>query len=100
MDKIKILGCSYEVQETNQVCRDEFKFGEIDHVEQTIKISSGLKDDRKAATLLHEIVHGILFSLGEGELHDNEDFVTGFSASLAQVLQDNPDFTSIFVPQA
>ena len=100
MEKIKIFGCDYEVHEVDQVTRDEFKFGEIDHVEQIIKISNGQKDDRKAVTLLHEIVHGILFSLGEGELHENENFVSSFSASLAQVLRDNPDFVARFAPHA
>jgi hypothetical protein len=90
MDHIKILGCDYELAEVERVCRDEFRLGEVDHIEQTIRLSSSLKPHRKAETLLHEILHCLLFEMGEMELHGNEPFINMLSATLVQVLRDNP----------
>jgi Zn-dependent peptidase ImmA (M78 family) len=75
MEKLKILGCDYDVTEVDQVARDEYKFGEVDHVEQTILISRNLKPQRKVETILHEVFHCLLFEMGEMELHGNEAFI-------------------------
>ena len=91
MEKLKILGCDYELSEVDRVARDEFKFGEVDHVEQTILISRNLKLQRKAETIIHEVLHCLLFAMGESDLHDNEAFVNMLSAALTQVLRDNPE---------
>jgi hypothetical protein len=90
MEKLKILGCDYEMTEVDQVARNEFKFGEVDHVEQIIRISRSLKPHRKAETIVHEVLHCLLFEMGEVELHDNEAFINMLSAMLIQVLRDNP----------
>ena len=90
VDSIKILGCDYVVTEEDRISRDSYTYGEVDHVEQVIRISKELKPQRKAETLLHEVVHTILFELRESELHDNERFVSSMAATLLQVFRDNP----------
>ncbi len=90
LKKIKVFGCDYEIVEVDQISRDEYLFGKVDHVEQTIKISNGLKPHRKAETAMHEVLHCILFGLGEAELHENETLINGLSSALVQVFRDNP----------
>jgi hypothetical protein len=91
MDCLKILGCDYELMEVDQVSRDEFLFGNVDHVGQVIKIFNGLKPHRKAETLIHEILHCLLFEIGDAERHENEQFINTLSAMLVQVFRDNPE---------
>jgi Zn-dependent peptidase ImmA (M78 family) len=62
--------------------------GEITYAQATIYINEEQNDQLKEATLLHEIVHGILYHMGS-ELNDNEKFVEGFSSGLHQVFRDN-----------
>jgi hypothetical protein len=95
MKKIKIFGCDYEVVEVDQISREEFLFGNVDHVEQIIKVSNGLKIDRKAETLLHEVLHCIFLGLGEYELHANESLINALSSALVQVLKDNKELSAL-----
>jgi len=55
--------------------------------ELLIKISEGYPDKVQEQALWHEIVHCILFELGETELDENERFVQSFSLLLHQVLE-------------
>lgn len=89
MEKVKILGIEYELKEVEQVNKNQRLFGEIDFVNQTIKIEKGLSDDRKKQVLLHEILHGICEQLGIEEINNNENLIQSISSSLYQVLKDN-----------
>ena len=97
MKVIKVLGCDYELLEVDLISRDGFIFGEADHVDQTIKIASGLKPDRKAETVMHEVLHCLFHGLGENEAHDDERLVRALSCGLIQVLRDNPDLSSLLL---
>ena len=96
IESVKILGCDYVVTEEDRISRDSYVYGEVDHVGQTIRISKELMPQRKAETLLHEVVHTILFALRENDLYDNERFVSSMSATLLQVLLDNPALLALF----
>ena len=95
MEKIRILSCDYDVIEVDHLSRSEHLMGQVDYVEQVIKLERDLKDDRKAEVLLHEVLHCVFFSLGDNDLE--EAFLSRLSAALAQVLRDNPDFTGLFL---
>lgn len=97
MDTIKVLGCDYDLLEVDLVSRDGFVFGEVDHVDQIIKIDAGLKPQRKAETIMHEVLHCLFHALGENEAHDDERLVRALSCGLVQVLRDNPELTSLFL---
>ena len=43
----------------------------------------------KNSTIIHEIVHGILFHSGKQELNEKEDLVESVSSSIYQVLKSN-----------
>lgn len=50
-----------------------------------------LGQDEKEVTLLHEIVHELLYFMGKDDLRNDESFVTAFSENLYQVIRDNPE---------
>ena len=90
LESIKILGCDYAITEEDRISRDSYTYGSVDYVTQTIKISKELTPQRKAETLLHEVVHTILFEMREVDLSENERFVGIMAATLLQVFRDNP----------
>jgi hypothetical protein len=92
VDQVKINWRKYKVEQgehrTGESGRD--LYGEIAYERQKIYLYDKLGDDEKAVTLLHEIVHGILYFMGS-DLASNEGFITGFSENLYQVIKENPD---------
>ena len=87
LNSVKIIGCDYIVVEQDRISRDSYTYGEVDHVEQVIKISKELKPQRKAETLLHEIIHTVFFMLRKDE---NEQLVNSMATVLLQIFRDNP----------
>jgi hypothetical protein len=70
-------------------------YGEIEYGQNTIYLYDKLDDENKAVTLLHEIIHGILYLAGRGERKD-EELIICLSENLYQVIKDNPD---LFAPK-
>ena len=61
--------------------------GDICIAEGTLKIANNFNNRKqcqssKITTFIHEIVHGILATMGESELSGNERFVCAFSSLL------------------
>ena len=86
-DQINIMGLDYDILEVDVIERGTNICGQIDHIEQVIKIGKDLKCDRKEQTLVHEVVHGILEQLGYMELHDNEQLVQSLAVALHQTFK-------------
>jgi hypothetical protein len=89
--KVKISGIEYEIAITeNRKANDagDILLGEIVYHDATIYINEEQNEQLREATLLHEIVHGILYHMGS-EMNDNEKFIEGFSSGLHQVFSDN-----------
>jgi uncharacterized protein YjaZ len=88
--KVKISGIDYSitVAEHKDAGEENFLCGEISYHKTTIYINEEQNDQQRAATLIHEIVHGILYHMGS-EMNDNEKFVEGFASGLHQVFRDN-----------
>jgi Zn-dependent peptidase ImmA (M78 family) len=97
LESIKIMGCDYAIVELDRISREGYVYGEVDHVEQVIKLSKELKPQLKAEILLHELIHAVLFKLGENELHDNERFINGMAAVLFQIFKDNAALLTFFL---
>lgn len=88
--EVKILGLIYKVEEVECIdVKNEETAGEADHNNLVIRLKSNLSSTQKENTLIHEIVHSILESLGDHEPSDDEKFVYRFSSVLHQVLKDN-----------
>jgi Zn-dependent peptidase ImmA (M78 family) len=88
--QVKISGIDYDIQiaEHKTVNDGDILMGEISYHKATIYINEQQNDQLQVATLLHEIVHGILYHMGH-EMNDNEKFVEGFASGLHQVFRDN-----------
>ena len=97
ISRVKIGFMDVAVVETTAM-DDEYQYGEYDSKTNTIKISPELSDLDKINTLLHEIIHAILFERGvtaEGGMFDDKEkdeefLVNTLSNGLIQVLRDNP----------
>jgi Zn-dependent peptidase ImmA (M78 family) len=87
--KVKISGIDYHIEiAEHKSVENGVLMGEITYDKATIYINEELNDQLQVSTLLHEIVHGILYHMGS-EMNDNEKFVEGFASGLHQVFKDN-----------
>ena len=95
--QVEILGVNYEIKELDIVDENPNVLGQIVYQKQEIQIKKSLLKDMKNSTIIHEIVHGILFHSGKQELNEKEDLVESLSSSIYQVLKSNKKLiTSIF----
>ena len=87
--QVEILGVNYEIKELDIVDENPNVLGQIVYQKQEIQIKKPLLKDMKNSTIIHEIVHGILFHSGKQELNEKEDLVESISSSIYQVLKSN-----------
>ena len=87
--QVEILGVNYEIKELDIVDENPNVLGQIVYQKQEIQIKKPLLKDMKNSTIIHEIVHGILFHSGKQELNEKEDLVESLSGSIYQVLKSN-----------
>lgn len=108
LESIKIAGVDYKVEvvdgfdmsesEKHGFIRDGHdpeemvKWGEASYHESAIRLWSGLSEEKKKQTLIHEMLHAVFHEAGYDE--DNEEEVNRLSIVLHQVLKDN-DFSFI-----
>ena len=90
-DKIRIGGQEISVVKEERL--DDSKLGTICVAEGVLRIAdnfSNLKqcESSKINTFIHEIVHGILDTMGESELSGNERFVSTFSSLLIDPIEE------------
>lgn len=78
----------------------ERRFGWCDNNDQVICVQLGLKCQKTADTLLHEIAHALVWNYGgaidESDHIKEEDFVGWIANGLIQVWRDNPDLLPWF----
>ena len=87
--QVEILGVDYEIKELEIIDENPNVLGQIVYQKQEIQIKKSLLKDMKNSTIIHEIVHGILFHSGKQELNEKEDLVESISSSIYQVLKSN-----------
>ena len=90
-DKIKIGGQNINIIKEEHL--DNNKLGTICIAEGVLRIAnnfSNLKqyESSKINTFIHEIVHGILDTMGEFELLGNEKFICTFSSLLIDPIEE------------
>ena len=76
--RFKLAGADWKVVKTDHI----FDLGRTDSDTQTIYISTKQTPQAQELTFSHELVHAILFTMGERD-HD-ERFVEGFAQLLYQ----------------
>ncbi len=87
--KLRILGITYTVKEVSQINDDETLVGICRYQSAEILIKSGISEQDKNITLLHEIMHAILAQLGFDEENDDEKLIKSLSTALYLVLSEN-----------
>lgn len=87
--QIKILATDYQIEEVEQIDKYERLLGQIEYIEQKIKIDKNISEDMKKEVLIHEIFHGILEKLGYIELNEDEQKVQSIASTLYSVLKEN-----------
>ena len=90
-DKIRIGG--QDISVVNKERLDDNKLGTICVAEGILRIadnSSNIKqcESSKINTFIHEVLHGVLDTMGESELSSNEKFVSTFSSLLIDTIED------------
>ena len=90
-NKIRIGG--QDVSVVNNERLDDNKLGTICVAEGVLRIAdnfSNIKqcESSKINTFIHEVVHGVLDTMGESELSSNEKFVSTFSSLLVDTIED------------
>ena len=90
-NKIRIGGQDISVVIKDRL--DDNKLGTICVAEGLLRIadnSSNIKqcESSKFNTFIHEVVHGVLDTMGEYELSGNEKFVSAFSSFLVDTIED------------
>lgn len=65
-------------------------YGQIEYEAGKIYLYEKLDNDNKAVTLLHEIIHGILYLAGRTKDRKNEGLIECLSENLYQVIKENP----------
>ena len=88
---IKIGG--QDISVVNKERLDNDILGEICIAEGTLKIADNFKNSKqcqssKITTFIHEVVHGILDTMGEFDLSGNEKFVCALSSLLVNPIED------------
>lgn len=90
-DKIRIGGQDIRVVKEERL--DDNKLGTICVAEGVLRIADNFNnlkqcESSKINTFVHEIVHGILDTMGESELSGNEKFVCTFSSLLIDTIEE------------
>lgn len=89
--KIRIGGQDVEIRIVDHI--DEEKLGQICMAEGKLLIADNFStrkqsESSKANTFIHEVVHGILDTMGENELSGNEKYVSTFSSFMVDVIEE------------
>ena len=82
-----------DISVVNKERFDNDILGDICIAEGTLRIADKFKNSKqcqssKITTFIHEVVHGILDTMGEFNLSENEKFVCTFSSLLVNPIED------------
>lgn len=89
INKVKIFSREYEIVEKECLEHGSEAIGRINYIEGKIELKADVDKDLKEITLLHEVIHGILGSLGFDQQNENEQLIDSLSVGLHQVIKDN-----------
>ena len=94
-EKVRIGSIDYEVIKSSPICEEgQQLWGKIAFDESTISLDDKIQGQQcLEVTFLHELVHGMLYSVNSEHTLD-ETLIDELSKALHQVIRDNP---SIFM---
>ena len=91
-NKIMIGGLKWDLKEELNLRHSELDkaaWGQCSYKDQTLKVEKNLKEDNRAAVLLHELLHAI-WSHQNLPSKEEEKCVTGLASELTAVFRSNP----------
>ncbi len=93
-ERLNILGFEWKVVQGKDVCLQGNCYGSCHKETQKIFIDPNIPEQKKEHTLIHEILHALIWQLGlsdriEKEKCTEEEIVTTISQGLYQVLKYN-----------
>lgn len=87
--KINVLGVDYGIEFKKEIEEDgEYLLGLTDFQNSTIYLRSGMSRQRIWQTLVHELVHVMLYEDGNDD-YNSEDLVNPLGNVMYQVIKDN-----------
>ena len=104
-NKIRIGG--QDISVVNKERLDDTNLGTICVAEGILRIADNFGNSKqcessKVNTFIHEVVHGVLITMGEYELSSNEKFVCAFSSLLVDTIEEivkaNNEHTAMMLP--
>lgn len=96
INKVTILGIEYDVVYLEDLIKREGLYGDINYNKQVIRIDNSMKNDRKIRTIIHEVLHGIMESLGYSEINYDEEKIQNISNALYLVAVNNLGLLTLF----
>ena len=85
--KINVCGVNYEVLQLDEVDNNPSCLGLCVYEKSLIQIKKGISIERKKQTLIHELLHAMLYEAGYYEHDENQ--VDNLSVVLNQVISQN-----------
>jgi hypothetical protein len=92
-NKVKIGWRTYDIEQgehRSAECGGDL-YGEIRYEQNKIYLYDKQDEENKKVTLLHEILHGIAYMIGNDEFRKDEGLITALSESFYQIMKDNPE---------
>lgn len=81
--RVNICGVPYKVYHKEDTFDAQVRtYGEIRYKESKINLATGMCPELENQTLIHEIVHGILFHIGRDDLCNDETFVQALAQGM------------------
>lgn len=94
LDKVRIGSVDYEIKHTNDIIIVDHKecYGDINYNKKIIRIGNNITSlQGEEETLLHEILHGIVYERNfTYDKNDDETITEELARGLHQVIRDNP----------
>lgn len=86
---VNVLGVKYKVKlQSRLIENDESLLGMTDFPNDTIWLRKGMDMQRTQQTLIHELVHAMLYEVGNDD-YNSENLVNPLGNILYQVIKDN-----------
>ncbi|MCF6161892.1 hypothetical protein [Furfurilactobacillus milii] len=86
---VNVLGVKYKVKlQSRLIENDESLLGMTDFPNDTIWLRKGMDVQRTQQTLIHELVHAMLYEVGNDD-YNSENLVNPLGNVMYQVIKDN-----------
>lgn len=98
--KVKIGYSTYKIEYKRKPKeKNKLLAGRIEYAKYRITIAKNFNEEYNIQVLMHEITHGLLYSIGQVKLGGDEVLVEGLSQQLVGFIRDNKDLIKIIMDE-